>query len=459
MSRPSRSRRLARRAAASRAGSRLALGLVLAAGLALALRSRAEEPPCGPFEPFPASAAPMRLASAEPGVAPAQPQGGAITSLPEPPAQDVAAPRGEALLALPKDASGAIPSDVVLAPGARIASSYWSPVLCATVARVVGPPELEPAALVPGLPPTAAVVPNSVYATAQAELEPAPLPVRGPDPYRPLQYALDQLGVERAQSVSNGAGVRVALLDSAPAPRHRDLPPIELLALEDGPSAETGAHGTLIAGVLAAIPGNAFGIAGVAPGAGILAVPVCTPLGDSASDRCLLYDMLRGVDRAFEAEAHVVNLSLVGPANPLLERSMARLDELGVLVVAAAGNEGTDEPRYPAAYPSVIGVGAADRERRLYARSNRGLSAEIFAPGAEILSSVPGDAFAFGSGTSFAAAHVSGALSVLIGAGAPPLEARAALFRQAAEASEGESLALLPPLCDVLARLRRACSP
>jgi subtilisin family serine protease len=107
----------------------------------------------------------------------------------------------------------------------------------------------------------------------------------------------------------------------------------------------------------------------------------------------------------------------------------------------------------------VIGVGAADRERRPWAQSNRGLSAELFAPGVEILSSVPGDAFAFGSGTSFAAAYVSSALSVLLGAGAPPAEARAALFRQAAEASEGQPFTLLPPLCDVLARLGRACPP
>jgi len=155
----------------------------------------------------------------------------------------------------------------------------------------------------------------------------------------------------------------------------------------------------------------------------------------------------------------VVNLSLVGPANPLLERSMARLEQLGVLVVAAAGNEGTDEPRYPAAYPTVIGVGAADRERRAYARSNRGLSAEIYAPGVEILSSVPGDAFAFGSGTSFAAANVSGVLSLLLGSGATPAEVRAALFRQAAEASEGQPLVLVPPICDVLARLGKTCAP
>jgi hypothetical protein len=431
----------------------------LLAGFALAGRTSAESPPCPPFEPSAADAgaATLALASAEPGVEPAAPRG-EIQALPPPAAVDTAAPRGEALLALPKDAAGALPAGVELAPGARIAHSYWSPVLCATVARVVGPPELAPNELVPELPASAALVENSVYATAQAA---APVPVDpapGPDPYRPLQYGLDWLGVERAQAASEGAGVRVALLDSAPA-AHRDLPALEVLPLESGPEARAGAHGTLIAGVLAAVPRNGFGIAGVAPGAALLAIPVCTPQGGSASDRCLLYDLLRGVDAGFGAQARILNLSLVGPRNALLERAMARLDELGVLVVAAAGNEGTREPRYPAAYPSVIGVGSADRERRVYARSNRGLSAELFAPGSEVLSTLPGDGFAFASGTSFAAAHVSGALAVLIGAGSTPAEARAALFREAASASEGWDAVWLPPLCDVLARLGKSCGP
>jgi thermitase len=278
------------------------------------------------------------------------------------------------------------------------------------------------------------------------------------DPYRPLQYGLDQLGIDAARGAGVGSGVRVALLDSAPAANHRDLGAIEILPLEDGPSSEPAAHGTLIAGVMRAIAHNGFGIEGVAPGVSLVAVPVCTPQGASASDRCLLYDLLRGVDRAYEREARVMNLSLVGPDNPLLARAMTRLDELGVLIVAAAGNEGTSEPRYPAAYPSVIGVGALDRERRVYARSNRGLSAEIYAPGVEVISTVPADSFAFGTGTSFAASQVSGALALLIGAGASPADARAALFRQASEESEGSEVVRMPALCGVLARLGKPCT-
>jgi subtilisin family serine protease len=219
-------------------------------------------------------------------------------------------------------------------------------------------------------------------------------------------------------------------------------------------------HGTLVTGLIAAIEENGFGMAGVAPGVEIVAVPVCTPLGASASDSCLLFDVLRGVDLAWEREAQLLNLSFVGPANALLERAMVRLDQLEVLVVASAGNEGTDAPRYPAAYASVIGVGAVDPGGARYARSNRGASAELLAPGVEILSAVPGNAFAFGSGTSYAAAHVTGMLAVLIGAGADPPAARAALFREAHARPPGPASGglRLPPICDVLARLGRACA-
>ncbi len=95
----------------------------------------------------------------------------------------------------------------------------------------------------------------------------------------------------------------------------------------------------------------------------------------------------------------------------------------------------------------------------MYARSNRGASAELLAPGVEVLSSVPGSAFAFGSGTSFAAAHVTGTLALVMGAGVPPGAARTALFQQA-NARPGKSprrLPVVPAVCEVLARAGRPC--
>lgn len=452
------------RSSRSRCGRRrAALWLAAVAALALArppdVFSEDEELVCGPF---PRAPAPLAEPLAEPGltgthagdvVSGAQ---GPIVRLDAPPAAASApAVPGEALLALPKDASGGVPKEFALAPGASVADSFFSPVLCAAVLRVVGAADASPEALVPRVPETGIAVPNHVYRSAGVTVR--PLAARsGADPYRPLQWGLDRLAVGEARAAGDGAGARVAVLDSPPEATHPELDHVRVRPIPNGPPAAAAAHGTLVAGVLGAREGNGFGIAGVAPGAELVAIPICTPGAAGASDTCRLFDALRGVDAAWEERAAVVNLAFVGPPNPLLERAVARLEDLGMLVVAAAGNEASDEPRYPAAYPTAIGVGAIDREGRRFALGNGGPSAEIEAPGVEILSAHPGGSFAFADGTSLAAAHVSGALALLIGAGVPPVAARAAVLAPGVPASR-PGVVSLAPICELLRRAGRAC--
>jgi len=425
-----------------------------------------EDPGCGPIGPDDAPR--LATARAEPGVVPSQRTSagagpGEIVPLASPapaPARADGLP-GEALLVLPKGPDGTVPTDFALAAGARVAASFFSPVLCATVVRVVGPADRDPAALVAMAPPSAVTVPNDVYHGAQADVTPfAPERTPGDDPYRALQWGLERSGAEQAWPVSDGRGARIALLDSAPEASHRDLAGIRVLPLPDAPATAPAVHGSLMAGVTHAVAGNGFGIAGIAPGAELLAIPVCQPAAAGGpGDECPLFELLRGVDLAWEQRAQVLNLSLVGPANRLLRKAMDRMDGLGVVVVAATGNEGVAEPRYPAAYPSVIGVGAIDRSGRAYARGNRGPSVELLAPGVEILSTVPGGSFAFGDGTSLAAAHVTGVLALAIAAHGDPLAARAAFFdaAQARSASPGNEPAPLPTACEVLAILGKPC--
>jgi thermitase len=422
------------------------------AGSALA---EASAPPCDPIE------APRQYAQLAPSQEPG-PLGrlvgdaeGAIVSLAvgeETPVDQQAA--GEALLVMSKRPDGTIGSQFELSPGARIVDSFWSPVLCATVARVVGDPLAEPAALFGALPDDAVLTPNHIYVSAVESVRPVG---DDPDPYRKLQHGLERLGVEAAGLVSTGRGVRIAVLDSAPEAGHRDLAGVRVALVEDGPDAAPSVHGTLTTGVIAAVPHNGFGIAGAAPDAEVIAIPVCRPHGATPRDTCGLFDVLRGLDLAWDERADVLNLSVVGPPNPLLERATRRLDDLGVLIVAAAGNEGTDQARYPAAYPSVVGVGSLDADGLPVASSNRGPSAEIWAPGAEILSTVPGGAFAFASGTSFAAAHVSGALAVLIGSGVSHDDARRALFQAAQQQASRAPAPAIAPLCGALEQLGHAC--
>jgi len=367
----------------------------------------------------------------------------------------------EAILALPKDETGALPTDFELGPGARIRQSFFSPVVCATIARVTGPAGAALDELVTVVPDTATVVPNDVYRSAAAELRPAPLEAAlaeapRPDPYAALQYGLAVSGVRDARGLGAGAGVRVALLDSAPETGHGDLDATRIVGLDAAEKPPVGVHGTLMTGVIAAIEDNGFGIAGLAPRAEIVSIPVCRPR--ESGGECTVFDLLRGFDRAFESESAIVNLALSGPPNALLERGVARLEELGLVLVAAAGNEGSDVRRYPAAYPSVVGVGALDRAGRPFAAGNHGPWVELWAPGVEILSTVPGNAFAFGDGTSLAAAHVTGVLAVLTSVTKDAKQARGALFR-AAQAGHRAPPTVVPPVCEVLARLGAVCEP
>ncbi len=440
-------------------GPILTRAILLAAALLLLPATSPAEPPCGSFEPGP-SAEPGPLGEAGVVASALEPAvNGGIVPLPTRSGlvdEEDAEPRAEALIAFPKHPNGEQPKLRAdqLAPGARVVESFFSPVICSTVARVVGPLELDYSELVRGLPETTLVVPNPVYVTAVDEVRAAG------DPYRSFQYGLDLAGVEHARALTNGRGVRLALLDSAPQSNHRDLGVIRTLDLLDGREPPAPAlHGSLMAGVVGAIEGNGFGIAGVAPGVEILAIPVCRGDAYGTADACDLFDLLVGVDLAWENGAHIVNLSLVGPPNPLLSHAMDRLEALGILVVAAAGNEGTTDPRFPAAYASVIGVGAVDRDGKPYARGNQGVSVDVLAPGVEILSTVPGDRFAFGDGTSLAAAHVSGLLALALSTGGDLTGVRRAFFAAArARAPQPHDGPLpMPAACDVLAELGRPC--
>lgn len=384
---------------------------------------------------------------------------------------------GEALLVLPKGPDGRVDTDFVLAPGARILGSYWSPVLCATVVRIAGPAGAAPGDLVVKRPKGSRLSPNKRYVTSTTTLRPlvvadaqgAPSPAAAPtphgvDPYLRFQYGLHRTGVLEGRPAFDGAGVRVAVLDSTPEVAHRELERVRIVPLageEKGPAA---LHGTLVTGVIAATENNGFGIAGVASGAEIVAIPVCAPAGDGAGDECRLDALLQGLDVAWKEDARVANLSLVGPPDALLERAVARMHELGILLVAAAGNEGSTDPRYPAAYPTVLGVGALDASDRPWPRSNHGRWVRLLAPGVEVLSTAPGDAFAFGDGTSLAAAHVSGMLAIALMATDRPDDAERALLAAArssdpatASSKAQPPSAPIPRLCDVMPLLGQHC--
>ena len=129
-------------------------------------------------------------------------------------------------------------------------------------------------------------------------------------------------------------------------------------------------------------------------------------------------------------------MSFAGSYDPLLEKGVAAAHERQVIMVAAAGNKGPEAPpAYPAAYSQVIAVTATDIADRLYSEANQGAYVAIAAPGVDVLVLALGHAHLIQSGTSFAAAHVSGILALLLEQ-QPQLTAQEALWALTAGARD-----------------------
>ncbi|MCB1536455.1 MAG: S8 family serine peptidase [Rhodoblastus sp.] len=225
------------------------------------------------------------------------------------------------------------------------------------------------------------------------------------------QYAISKLQLSEVHRVAKGDGVTVAVLDSGVDQTHPELAgslAASVNALKSAAAPE--AHGTGIASVIAAHTN----LVGVAPAAKILAVRAFSGArGDGATGTTA--DIVRAIEIAVGANARVVNMSFAGPADPLLARVIEAANARGVIFVAAGGNAGPDAaPAYPAADPNVIAVTATDAADALFPSANRGDYIGVAAPGVDVLVATPGDGYGLSSGTSVAAAHVSGLVALML---------------------------------------------
>jgi len=244
--------------------------------------------------------------------------------------------------------------------------------------------------------------PNYDYSVSKGKTSPKTVP----------QYAGAAIRLDEAHRLARGNGVMVAVIDTAIEAAHPELAGAiagQFDAVGDGPSAPEP-HGTQIAGILAAHAD----LKGVAPEAKLLSVRAFRS-GKKSLAQSTSFQLLKGIDWAFEAGAKVMNMSFTGPMDPLLERIIKAAADKGVIFIAAAGNNGPKgAPLYPAAYPEVIAVTATDDKGKLYSKANRGDYISIAAPGVDIIAPALKGSYQLSSGTSMAAAHVSGVVALLI---------------------------------------------
>jgi cyanobactin maturation PatA/PatG family protease len=218
------------------------------------------------------------------------------------------------------------------------------------------------------------------------------------------------------------SGVCVAVLDgpvdqSHPCFAGANLTKLQTLVADVASSGQMSGHGTHITSAIFGQHGSP--VQGIAPGCRGLIVPV---FSDNRSGPLSQLDLARAINQAVEQGAHIINisggqLSQSGEADPMLENAVRFCNDNGVLIVAAAGNDGCKCLHVPAALPAVLAVGAMNSQGLPFDFSNWGDAYQtqgILAPGENILGAETGGGVITRSGTSFATPIVSGIIALLL---------------------------------------------
>lgn len=262
--------------------------------------------------------------------------------------------------------------------------------------------------------------PNGVVKLVRPAGEAPRLPLgprAGGDPMLDQQWGMAKIEAPAVWSTNPGTPkVRVAVVDTGIYYRHAEFgdrvdPGFDFIN-RDYDARDDMMHGTHCAGIIGAGFNDGHGIVGVAPGVSLLAVKVMDQEGLGT-----FANIADGIIYAVQNRAQIINLSL-GAQNTsyVMRQAIEYAVKAGVLVVAAMGNENTDAPSYPAAYPGVLAVGATKADDTRAGFSNVGSHISVSAPGHRILSTVLYGKYEAVSGTSMAAPHVAGLAALIKGA-------------------------------------------
>ena len=242
--------------------------------------------------------------------------------------------------------------------------------------------------------------PNYLFTLAQDQQEPV----------NSAQYAPEKLKLVDAHRLADGNKVLVAVIDSEVDANHPDLAGAITASFEAAADEERPhSHGTGMAGAIAAHRT----MLGTAPRVGLLTVRAFSSTANSAQGTT--FNILKGLDWAADQGARVVNMSFAGPSDPRLHDALAKAYKKGMVLIAAAGNAGPNSPPlYPGADPNVIAVTATDSRDALFPGANRGNYIAVAAPGVDVFAPAPDGTYQLTTGTSVAAAEVSGVAALLI---------------------------------------------
>jgi len=234
-------------------------------------------------------------------------------------------------------------------------------------------------------------------------------------PPEELTWGIDRINADWAWPISTGATIRVAILDTGIDLDHPDLldnikGSVNLIKPKKDADDDNG-HGTHVAGVIAACD-NDIGVIGTGPEIYLYAVKVLDKKGKG-----WLSDLIEGLEWCIQNEVQVVNMSLGSSAdNQSFYEAIVNAYETGITLVAAAGNNGESGGSldYPAMYEETIAASAVDQFCQFAPFSSFGPEIDIAAPGVDIKSTYMRGSYMIMSGTSMAAAHVTGVVALIL---------------------------------------------
>lgn len=237
------------------------------------------------------------------------------------------------------------------------------------------------------------------------------------DPYYRLQSNIHSMNLAEIHSQTTGKNITIAIIDTGVDTKHPDLKgqiqqSKDFVAQKSSDSFGDN-HGTAIAGVIVAKANNGQGIVGIAPDSHVIALKACWGIKTGGLEAiCNSFTLALAINTAIEMKADILNLSLTGPHDPLLARLIEKAIQRGIIIIASQPNKGDEKSGFPAHQAGVIGVRSLSSEVIQSSSGNQILA--VSAPGDEILTTLPRGAYDFVSGSSLAAAHVSGLAALLL---------------------------------------------
>lgn len=282
---------------------------------------------------------------------------------------------------------------------------------------LAGGPQGGEAATRPGATGGPSIDPGTASASAAAATSPGTPGAPYNDPYFGLQKGFQQMSAAALQQVSVGARVKVAVIDTGVDARHPDLSG-QVARQRDyvsgGGALVEGVperHGTEVMGLIAARANNRQGIVGLAPGAVITSYRACWTESRAerpgpGTARCNSFTLAQALGAAIADGADVINLSLGGPSDPLLTRLARHAQSRGAVLVAAAPPERLGKG-FPSEVPGALVVASAGDAAEADA------DGWLVAPGRAVLTTVPNGGYDMDTGSSLAAANVTGVVALL----------------------------------------------